>query len=225
MSATAHESASSKLFWSHSSTSSDSLVDLLVSFSGGTSDALLDVQWRQKRQLNRAQASTLRTDHRKSFADSIEAHVRDLLKRPLTTVLQELAETWGVAWADVARMVGVSVPALRKWRTRGGAAGDNMRRLAELTAFLRLLKEVGVEEPASWISIPSVGGYTVTPRHLYKPGMAAAALVDLASGSIAPEEVLSELHPSWKTDYATDFEVVVAEDGMPAIVTKKPVNG
>lgn len=225
MSATRHETVSKKIYVSHSSTSSDSLVDLLISFSGGTSDALLDAQWRQRRQLNRTQASTLRADHRKSFADSIEAHVRDLLKRPLSAVLEELAETWGVAWADVARMVGVSVPALRKWRASGGAAGDNVRRVAELTAFLRLLREVGVEEPASWLSIPSVSGYTVTPRHLYKPGAAAAALVDLASASSSPEEILNELHPSWRTDYATDFEVVVAEDGMPAIVRKNSANG
>lgn len=224
MAATAHETASRKIFLSHSSTSSDSLADLLITFTQGTSDALLDAQWRQKRQLNRAQGSTLRADHRKSFAESIEAHARDLLKRPLSTVLEELAETWGVAWADVARMMGVSVPALRKWRTSGGAAADNMRRLAELTAFFRLLKEVGVEEPASWISIPSVSGYTVTPRHLYKPG-SAAALIDLATASISPEEVLNELHPSWKTDFATDFEVVIAEDGAPAIVAKNPSNG
>jgi hypothetical protein len=222
--ATAHEIASKKIFLSGSSTSSESLADLLITFTQGTSDALIDVQWRQKRQLNRAQASTLRADHRKSFTESIEVHARELLRQPLSTVLEELAATWGVAWADVARMVGVSVPALRKWRTSGGAAADNMRRLAELTAFFRILKEVGVEEPASWISIPCVSGYTVTPRHLYKPG-SAAALIDLATASISPEEVLNELHPSWKTDFATDFEVVVAEDGAPAIVAKNLGNG
>lgn len=190
----------------------------------GTSERFLDVQWRQKRQHNRAEASRLKNGHRESFAESLDVHVRDVLKQSLGDALEELAETWGVAWADVARMVGVSVPALRKWRTSGNASGENVRRVAEVVAFLRILREVGIAEPASWISVPCVRGYTVTPRHLYTPE-SSAVLIDMASSSIDPVTVLDELSPLWKDTYSSDFEVVTAEDGEVAIVSKSRAHG
>lgn len=118
-----------------------------------------------------------------------------------------------MAWTDAAKMVVVSVLALRKWRIAGGVSGENHRRLAELLAFIRVLHEVGIKEPAGWISIPMVDGYTVVPMHLYG-SIAAPMLLEVGSSSISPITALDELSPGWRQEYETDFEVKTAFDGQ-----------
>ncbi len=196
----------------------------LSSRQEGTSDRMLDVHWRQKRQWNRAEAAQLLRGHRQAFTDSLAAHTNQIIKLSIQDVLGELSTQWGVAWVDVARMVGVSVPALRKWRVVGRVSGENQRRVSELLAFIRVLKEAGVQEPGSWISIPMVDGYTATPRHLYGAS-SASVLVDVASNSIRPEDALDELVPGWKEDYSTDFVVRPGPDGLPAIVHREQIHG
>lgn len=190
----------------------------------GTSESFLDVQWRQKRQINRAEATRLLSGHREAFRANLEAHIQDVLKGSLGSALEELAVRWGLAWADLARMVGVSVPALRKWRSTGNASGENIRRVAEVVSFIRVLHEVGVEEPASWLSVPCVPGYTATPRHLYARET-SAVLLDMASSTIDPVSVLDEVDSSWREKYSSNFEIVLDEDGDAAIVDKDRANG
>lgn len=205
------------------STSGGSIMDILGQYHG-TSDQMLDVQWRQMRQSNRANEVHLVNGHRKTFSNNISARAAEISKQPIRETLQELSGTWGMAWADIARMVGVSVPALRKWRTSGGASGENLRRVAGLLAFIQVLNGVGVREPAAWISIPLVDGYTVAPRHLYESGT-ASTLVDIASSSISPAAAIDELLPSWRIEYSTNFEVVTADDGYPAVIDRRRVDG
>ena len=53
--------------------------------------------------------------HRRAFDAQLNARARDIARRPALDILEELASC-GFAWRDIARMVGVSVPALRRWR-------------------------------------------------------------------------------------------------------------
>lgn len=159
-----------------------------------------------------------------SVTESLAANAHEILKFPVGDALRELSGEWGMAWADVAVMVGASVPALRKWRAAEGASGENYRKVAELLAFIRALHEVGVNEPAVWILMPLVDGYTVTPRHLYG-SMSVPTLVDVASSSGIPEAALDELSPGWRQSYATDFELTTAADRQPAIVNRRQSDG
>ena len=64
-------------------------------------------------------------------------------------LLRELATDRGMAWADIADLVGVSVAAIRKWRTDGGATADNRARLAFSRRFLMPLRPAELRTPLS----------------------------------------------------------------------------
>ena len=129
-----------------------------------------------------------------------------------TALLDELA-AMGFAWRDVARLVGVSVPAVQKWRRGEGATGENRARLANLLAACDLISEhYFVQDIATWFEVPLVVGVPVTPLDLY-----AAERVDLifehAVGNVDPERLLSVFDPDWREHYRSDFEVFRAPDG------------
>jgi transcriptional regulator with XRE-family HTH domain len=136
------------------------------------------------------------------------------------SLLQELAAERGMAWADIARLVGVSVGAVRKWRREGGASADNRLELARLAAFLDLLAEYAIEDPAQWMEmrLPLPAGYVVTPMDLYRQG-AVMALLDYASQRRTAEQILDQTDSSWR-ERRSDFEVYVASDGDKAVRVK-----
>lgn len=181
--------------------------------SGLTSESVIEAEWRQKRHANRRRGHQLRRRHR----DLYEAQLNRLREanrlRSVPELLRDLASRWGIAWADAARMLKVSVPALRKWRTSGGLSPENLDRLAGLVAFLQMLDQVAVSSPARWIAVPLCEGYTVTPRHLYSVAN-AAALVDHAAGNVSAVELLDELVPDWREAYKSEYEVFLAADGQ-----------
>ena len=85
----------------------------------------------------------------RSVARIVHADYDDLLKRihdvewrtaaaergkaSVASMLVELADL-GFAWRDIARMVGVSVPAVQKWRKGEKASGDSRSQLSSLLA-------------------------------------------------------------------------------------------
>jgi hypothetical protein len=178
-----------------------------------TSESVIEAEWRQRRHANRRRGHQLRRRHR----DLYEAQLNRLREanrlRSAPELLRDLASRWGVAWADAARMLKVSVPALRKWRTSGGVSPENLDRLAGLVAFLLILDQVAVSSPARWIAVPLCEGYTVTPRHLYSVAN-AAALVDHAAGNVSAVELLDELAPDWREAYRSEYEAFLAADGQ-----------
>ncbi len=134
----------------------------------------------------------------------------------LLTHLSEL----GFSWRDIARMLGVSVAAIQKWRQGAGIGGENRRLLANLVAACDLIAtHYFVDEIASWFEMPLVRSIPVTPIELYA-GEQYQLLFDYASGHTDPEAVLSQLDPNWRQTYASEFEVFRAEDGQMSIRTK-----
>ena len=131
-------------------------------------------------------------------------------------LLNQLSEL-GFAWRDIARMVGVSVPALRRWRNGELPSGENRRRIAQLLAFAEIIRDDHlVFEPASWMEVPIVGDAPTTPIELYAAGH-LDVMFDLAADQCSPEAALDAAIPDWRERYRSDWEVGTAEDGQPFI--------
>lgn len=150
----------------------------------------------------------LRSQHARTLGTAAQLDLR----RDPKEVLGALASEHAFTWLDIARMIGVSVPAIRKWRMGGRVTAENAAELAYLSAFSRLLKAQGIRVSA-WMSIPMVPGFTVAPKHLYSREN-AAKLLDLAADVQDPQHLLDELVPDWRSRYDSHgYEVVRFEDG------------
>jgi transcriptional regulator with XRE-family HTH domain len=156
--------------------------------------------------------------HHRAFQVQLETRTADLAKRDPAELLGELAEL-GFAWRDIARMVGVTVPALRRWRNGDKPSGENRRAVAELLAFTRIIAENQIFEPASWMEVPIARGAPTTPIDLYVRKQ-LYIVFDLATSNIQPEAALDLAEHGWRERYASDWEVGVAEDNEPYIRPK-----
>ena len=126
----------------------------------------------------------------------------------------------GFAWRQVAQMLGVSIPALRRWRTGERPTGENRRLISQLLAFVQILRDDHlVFEPASWMEVPLIRDAPVTPIDLYVSG-ALRVIHDLAAEKIGPEAALDAVDPKWRERYRTEWEVANGEDGSPVIRPK-----
>lgn len=205
-------------------TTSASLTHGAFRFFKSTSEQTIDSQWRERRVENEQERRALEAKHRDSYAAWLENATAAYKRMELSDILVDLSQKWGTSWADIARMAEVSVPALRKWRTAGGATPIKKVRLAGIAGFMQVLDELGISEPADWINEPIKDGYTVTPRHLYSPTN-ASTLLDLAGGSSTADMVLNVLAPEWRTKFATSFVVETLPNGEKAIVSKSNKDG
>ncbi len=140
-------------------------------------------------------------------------------KESITAALGSLADL-GFAWRDIARLVGVSVPAIQKWRRGEGASGEKRRKVASLLAACDLIAEdYLVQDIASWFEMPLVTGVPLTPLDLYA-GQQASLVFEYASGHADPEQILTAFDPEWRDRYRSDFEVFRAADGQMSIRPK-----
>lgn len=157
------------------------------------------------------------TLHRQTLRREISSRTARRARTGPTELLQELADL-GFSWRDLARCVGVSVPAIRKWRQGEPVSGPNRLRLAEFMAVCDLLAENHlVTHVASWFEVPIATDVPVTPLDLYEAGRLDLVL-DHGTGHISdPYHVLDDFDPNWRDTYHSDFEVFVAEDGQPSI--------
>jgi hypothetical protein len=140
-------------------------------------------------------------------------------KQAPSELLRQLGDL-GFAWRDIARMVGVSVPSVQKWRRGERTTGENRRNLASLVAACDLVtKHYMVSEVASWFEMPLVNDAPITPTDLY-----AADRTDLvfeyANGHSDPEAILSEFEPDWRDRYRSDYEVFTADDSQRSLRAK-----
>lgn len=163
----------------------------------------------------------LKASHRQARQRDLDERTARKGRRSVPELLRDLAVDRGMAWADIADLVGVSVAAVRKWRRDGGATADNRSRLARLAAFLDALTHCGVADAAQWmeITLPLPEGYTITPIEVYQHN-GALALLDFAcapQGQAEAETVLDTTMPGWRQERASDFEVYDAPDGQKAL--------
>jgi len=165
-------------------------------------------------------------DVRRLHRETQLRHVDELtavvaLQEP-SALLEELATSRGLSWTAIARMVGVTDAAIRKWRRGEQVGPENRRRLARAAAFLRLLDDTyPVGDVASWLEMRIAEAANITALDLYADGR-MDLLFELVGRRSTPEQVLESFDATWRESYAVSnrFEVVEAVDGMPAIVER-----
>lgn len=137
-----------------------------------------------------------------------------------STMLDELADL-GFSWRDLARLIGVSVPAIQKWRRGEGVTGGNRRKIAGLLAAMRMISHNGgIEDVASWMEMPLRAGVPVTPMDVWTAAR-VDLLFDYAISQIEAEDVLTALDPDWRERFRSEFEVFKAGDGQLSIRMKE----
>ncbi|MER6773116.1 hypothetical protein ABT389_25680 [Streptomyces bacillaris] len=175
-------------------------------------------------------AGSLRTSSKQIHESSSELHKEALYlswqrrtnargKLAPKALLEELADL-GFAWRDVARMVGVSVPAIQKWRRAGGVSGENRRNLASLLALCdEITERYHIQEVASWFEMPLASNAPIRPIDMYAEGRPELVL-EHASGHGDVEQILSAYDPNWRERFRSDFEVYLDTDGAMSIRPK-----
>lgn len=130
-------------------------------------------------------------------------------------LLEELS-TAGLAWRDIARLVGVSVPAVQKWRRGQAITGANRSRLAQVAAVIERLGEL-VQDPASWLETPVKDEVHVVPLDLLVAAKDRVVVL-FGEGHCSVEDFLTEYDPDWRlTRVDGSFETIVDVDGQRSI--------
>jgi len=154
--------------------------------------------------------------HHLVFRQQLDTKARQLSGRVTRDMLGDLADR-GFAWRDIARLAGVSVPALRRWRQGESPTGDHRLAIARLVALTEILKDAhGITEVASWMEMPLTREAPVNGLDLGAAGR-FEDLLDLAANHAGAEEILDRWQPDWRERYRSDFEVFEAPDGQPGI--------
>lgn len=138
-------------------------------------------------------------------------------RRSVRTILETLAVS-GLSWRLMARILGVSVPAIRKWRLGEGTSPDNRHAVAELAALLEMLDEqFMIEDPAAWLEIPLAGTARTVADVIASNRL--DLVFDYASTWIAsPQQLLDRFAPEWRDELAAkEYETYLAPDGEIAI--------
>ncbi|MGD9798067.1 MAG: hypothetical protein AB7H92_16530 [Microbacteriaceae bacterium] len=161
------------------------------------------------------------TDHRAAQLQTLELLARDRARDDVVTLLDVLSAERGLGWSDIARLVGVSVQAVRKWRRGEAVTGENRLAVARVVALFDMISsETPVQDPAGWLEIPVIEGYALRHLDLYRLGR-ADLLFDLAHLRISHEGAMAELTPEWRERYALEHEVYEAEDGQRSVRTRR----
>lgn len=175
------------------------------------------------RDRNEMLGSEVKDLHHETVLRSLDERAAVLGMQDPAEILDTLGTEYGLSWSTVARMIGVTPTAIRKWRRGEQITGPNRQRLALLLAFLELLKSpFPIPDPASWLDMPLATDATVTPADLYAANR-RDLLVDFASRRQGAHAVLDAYDAQWRTRYAIDsrFAVVRAPDGELSLAEKQ----
>ena len=171
-------------------------------------------------------AGTLRSDvgvlsqdvaqvHSDSLRIQLESRTDEAAKRVPADLLSELSDL-GFSWTSIARIVGVSIPAVRKWRQGEAVTGQNRRRLARLVALVGVLaSDHLISDVASWLDMP-LDESSFTGIDVLAAGQ-VHDLVEYAAEHIGSAELLDRAVPAWRDSLDDRFEVYRAGDGERAI--------
>ena len=152
---------------------------------------------------------------------SLDLDERTSTKSRLSTelLLQELSTDRGLGWSEIARLSGVSVSAVRKWRAGESISSDRRRSLARLASFLDLLEEGPVSEPAGWLNMRLSDQTTVTAADLYIAGH-PQDLLEHAQGHLEVEQLLDRCAPDWRSASRSEWKIVELPDGERALTRR-----
>lgn len=177
-----------------------------------------DVNYRRSAELHGQTRDTRRTAH----MVELESKTVERARCAPMHALEQVAD-YGFAWRDIARVVGVSVPAITKWRKGAGVTGENRLKIARLLALIDMLSDRFIDEPASWLEMPIKAGVGITRMDLLERGRydLVLALASTHTGDGTVEYVLNETDQDWRETFVDNaFESYVAEDGVISIRPK-----
>jgi len=138
-------------------------------------------------------------------------------KESLSGLLDELSDL-GFSWREIARVSGVSVPAVRKWRNGEPATGENRKRVSMVAALCELARnQYLIDDVASWMEAPLHPGAPVTVLDLVADDRFDLALQLASEQGTDPERVLDQFDPEWRERYTSSVEVFTAPDGLPGV--------
>lgn len=153
--------------------------------------------------------------HGDSLRLQLDSRSDAVARRSPARLLDELAD-WGFSWTSVARVLGVSIPAVRKWRQGNPLSGENRRNLARLVAFVDVLHDdYLISDGASWLDM-RLAESNFTGIDVLAAGR-AHELMQFAAGHIGSRDLLDSAIPTWKDTLDDRFEVYEAPDGERAI--------
>lgn len=160
--------------------------------------------------------------HRSALGLAVDELAARCARTESATLLEDLAENRGLSWTAISKMLGVTIPALRKWRKGEAITGENRGKLARLVAFLDLLVDrLEISDPASWLEIPILQDVPFTRTDVYAAGR-IDLLLEFAEGIHSPERLLDLFHPNWRTDYPpSNWAVFRAADGQLSVKAKE----
>ncbi|MCP4964917.1 MAG: hypothetical protein GY926_06740 [bacterium] len=112
----------------------------------------------------------------------------------------------------------MSIPALRKWRQGESASGENRQRVARLAAFCELVGDrYLIDDVAGWLETPIHADAPASGLDLLAEDRFDLALRLASDQNTDPELILDDVRSDWRERYASNVEVFVAADGMPAL--------
>jgi len=157
-------------------------------------------------------AGDIRDTHRRTFDHEWSVLAQQRGAQAPVALLDELGEL-GFAWRDVARLLSVSVPAVKKWRSGESISGPNRGKLVKLVAACDFLTDhYHVEDIASWFEMPLRDDVPVTPIHLWISGR-PQLFFDYGTRHATADATLDALDPEWRDRYRTDVRPFRDADG------------
>ena len=151
-------------------------------------------------------------------SDGLDAELRvgagERAKQPLDVLLAQLSDL-GFSWRDIARLAGISVPALRKWRLGGAATGENRHKVALMVSLCEIARSrYHISDVAGWLETPLHSEAPITGLDLMSAGRFDLVLRLARDQGSDPEAVLDEFEPDWRDRHASAVEVFTGPDGI-----------
>lgn len=169
-----------------------------------------------------SKAETLHHDAHQTHGDTLrlelDVRTQQHAKTAPASLLSDLG-SMGFAWRDVARALGVSVPALQKWRRGEGLSGESRLRLARFVAAIDVVAAQLVDDIASWFETPLSPDAPISPLDLWADGEQILVL-RYASNRLTGEQALDEWDADWRAKWRSDFMASRGEDGQISISRK-----
>lgn len=128
-------------------------------------------------------------------------------------LLDELYSKRGMGWNDIAKAVGVSLSAVRKWRNSGECTAENRLALARVAALLDLVEEAFVVDPGGWLLTPVIADADARYVDLLGAGRFDLVL-DCAFQRMTATQALDAFDPDWRTTRWRRFDVVLDDEGV-----------
>lgn len=155
--------------------------------------------------------------HQTDYMVQLRLRTSELVGAGGRTLLGALADL-GFAWRDIARMVGVSVPAIQKWRRGEGLTGGNARKLARLVAACEIIQKFNplITDVALWFEAPIVDEAPISPIDLWASDN-QQLVFEHARLEVDPLTTMDSFDPNWRETYRSDFETFRAGDGQLSI--------